>query len=98
MIYDHAQRCWVHECAPGADLDYGFDWAARGWLEPGETIVESSWVASPVVTLSRQQVLADIVTSTYAKIDRAGYTGTLTNTITTSEGRIDSRIIKLVCR
>jgi len=96
MIFDYAQDCWVANCAPGADLDYGFDWV--DWLETGETVTSSLWSAPPSVTLARAQLLGDVRTSTFAKIDRAGYTGKITNTITTSDGRTDSRSILLVCR
>lgn len=80
--------------APGADLDYGFDWKTNGWLATGETIETSTWTATTGITLSRQQN-ANGVTSVFAAGGSAGYTYTLTNTITTSLGRIDKRAIKL---
>lgn len=98
MIYDYGKKVWLADCAPGADLDYGFDWATQEWLEPGEYIVESSWSAPPSVVLTRPQILADTRTSTFARIDLAGYSGRITNTITTSDGRTDSRSILLSCK
>jgi len=98
LTYNHGLRCWVAECAPGSDLDYGFDWASRGWLEADETLVSSEWTATPVISLSRPQILADVRTSVYAKCERAGYSGSIVNTITTSAGRKDSRSILLICK
>lgn len=81
--------------APGANLDYSFDWSA--WLEEGETVTDSQWSATSGITLSRNQINDGSVTSTYAGGGVLNQTYILTNTITTSSGRIDSRIIRLKC-
>lgn len=88
--YDHA---------PGADLDYGFDWKTNGWLEPDETIASSTWSVQPAgITLSRLQIAEGNITSVFAAGGTNGRQYVLTNTITTSEGRTDSRTIRLHCR
>ncbi len=80
--------------APGANLDYGFDWKSNGWLATGETIETSTWLA-PGLTLTRQQE-SNGVTSVFAAGGKKGSTHKLTNTITTNQGRTDSRTITLV--
>lgn len=98
MQFDHAIGCWVAQHAPGAELDYGFDWLRLGWLDVDETVLTSEWSGPPIVTITREQIIADVITSCYAKIERAGYQAQLTNTITTTAGRTDSRTILLVCK
>lgn len=77
--------------APGADLDYGFDWQSNGWLAPGETIVASSWHAQGL-GISRDQT-SNGITSAFITGGRKGNSYRLTNTITTNQGRTDSRTI-----
>lgn len=85
--------------APGADLDYGFDWAENGYLEEGETVTNSAWSVQPAgITLTRQQIAQDVITSVFAAGGVQGRRYVLTNTITTSAGRIDSRTITLNCK
>lgn len=85
--------------APGADLDYGFDWRENKWLETGEIITQSAWTVQPEgITLTRQQIAQDAVTSVFAAGGVNGRQYVLTNTITTSEGRTDSRTIRLNCK
>lgn len=84
------------EHAPGADLDYSVDWSE--WLAEGETITESSWAAADGITVSRSQVTDDTVASAFAAGGVAGQQYVLTNTITTTAGRVDSRTITLHCR
>lgn len=81
--------------SPGANLDYSLDWS--NWLEDGETVTDSQWTATSGITLSRNQVTSGSLTSTYAGGGTLNGTYILTNTITTSSGRIDSRIIRLKC-
>lgn len=95
-----ARTGWTHEHAPGASLDYGFDWKSNGWLKPGEIITASEWAPAPAgIELSRAQLLeARGITSVFATGGVAGYQYRITNTITTSQGRKDSRSITLVCK
>lgn len=88
--YDHA---------PGADLDYGFDWRENGWLETGETVATSTWSVQPAgVTLSRQQIAQGAITSVFVAGGSNGRQYVLTNAIETNMGRVDSRTIRLSCK
>ena len=85
--------------APGADLDYGFDWRANGWLDIDETIQTSTWTVQPnSLLLSREQISQNAVTSVFAAGGLVGRQYLLTNTIATSKGRVDNRTILLNCR
>ena len=86
---------WIAH-SPGADLDYSVDWSA--WLAAGETIAESTWEAQQGITLSRQAVIGGTVASVFAAGGVAKQSYVLTNTITTSAGRTDSRTITLRCQ
>lgn len=79
--------------APGADLDYAVDWS--NWLATGETIQTSTWTAENGITLSRQSILDGKVAVAFAAGGIAKRRYTLTNTITTTAGRTDSRSITL---
>jgi hypothetical protein len=87
--------------APNSNLDYGFNWLARGWLDAGETITTSAWEATSGVTLSHQQNLLGI-TSVFVSGGTLGNIYKLVNTITTltSNGlsRTDSRTLILSCK
>lgn len=81
--------------APGAILDYGFNWSS--WLQAGETIVSSTWTIDPTLVLSSSQNVSG-VTSTFVNGGTLGSVYTLINTITTSNGRVDSRTMILNCQ
>lgn len=81
--------------APGAILDYAFNWVE--WLQQGETISTSTWVISPSLTLTSQQNVNG-VTSVFVNGGVVNKIYYLTNTITTSVGRTDSRTIVLSCQ
>lgn len=83
--------------AHGADLDYGFNWRANGYLEQGEIVTGSTWTISPTGTLTREQVINAETSSVFVAGLRLNTDYQLTNTITTSEGRTDSRTIQLSC-
>lgn len=83
--------------APGADLDYGFNWRGNGYLNTGETVTASAWAISPAGTLTRQQIINEEISSVFVAGLRLNTDYQLTNTITTSEGRTDSRTIHLSC-
>jgi len=87
------QKEFVH--APSAKLDYGFDWAL--WLQTGEHVVTSSWVVSSGLTPSSER-LQDDVTSLFVEGGVVNSSYDLTNNIITSDGRKDSRTIKLLCK
>jgi len=81
--------------APGAILDYGFNWSS--WLQAGETIVSSTWTIDPTLVLSSSQNVSG-VTSTFVNGGTLGSVYTLINTVTTSNGRVDSRALILSCQ
>ena len=86
-------REYIH--APLAKLDYGLDWSL--WLKDGETISTSTWTVEPTLTQSLSQILGG-VTSLFVEGGEVNKSYILTNTITTSTPRIDSRTIKLFCK
>lgn len=88
-------RRWTPH-SPGADLDYIENWSE--WLGDGETVEQSQWTATAGITLSRQTVLNGTHACVFAAGGVAGQVYELTNTITTSQGRIDSRTITLRCQ
>ena len=81
--------------APGAILDYAFNWTE--WLQQGETILTSAWVITPSLTLNNEQNQSG-VTSVFVNGGAVNKIYYLTNTITTSVGRTDSRTIVLSCQ
>jgi len=83
--------------APLASLDYGFDWASSGWLASGETIATSTWTVESPLVASLEQIAGGI-TSLFVTGGVAGNIYKITNTITTSLTRTDSRTIKLSCK
>lgn len=89
------EKEFIH--APSSKLDYGFDWKTLGWLETGETITSSSW-AIPSNLIKSDERNVNGVTSVMIDGGVSGTSYTITNTITTSNSRIDSRSIKLTCR
>lgn len=82
--------------APGANLDYSMDWGPA--LGPGETIFASEWTAEAGIVLTRDSVSQDKrVATVFAGGGVARQNYVLTNKITTSAGRVDSRTITLRC-
>ena len=80
---------------PGAKLDWNFDWEA--WLEEGETITASVFSVSSGLTL-----VSNTFTSSNSTVwlqgGRSGQVYKVTNTITTSLGRIDERSVTIRVR
>jgi len=86
--------------AVGSTLDYGLDWKSKGWLDIGELIATSTWVASSTdITLSLSQNIAGI-TSVFVTGGVVGTVYKITNTIVTDAAnpRTDSRTITLSCK
>lgn len=83
--------------SPNPKLDFGIDWKSKGWLESTETIVSSVWVVDTPLTKSDEQVVNGVA-SVFVEGGEVGKTYALTNTVTTSKGRRDSRTIKLFCK
>ncbi len=66
----------------GDQLDWGFDWVAKGWLDTGELIVSSSWSASTGITILTSSNTTT-TTTIWLSGGTAGETYVLTNTVTT---------------
>ncbi len=75
-----------------AVLDYAFDWSE--WLSASEEIADSEIIASPGITVD-----SDSFTTTRASVWLSGGTAgqpyTITNRITTNQGRVDDRTITI---
>jgi hypothetical protein len=85
------------EYSPNPKLDFGIDWKSKGWLEVDETITQSDWIVDAPLVKSNEQVVNGVA-SLFVEGGEKDKTYVLTNTVTTSKGRRDSRIIKLFCR
>lgn len=81
--------------APGANLDYSFDWSL--WLEPGDYIITSTWT-SPNLTLTFPSLSNGMISATFAGGGVVNNIYPLTNSIVTSQGKIDSRTMYLSCK
>lgn len=75
-----------------SEVDYGFDWS--DWLPIDDTIVSSSWASTPNLPLVRPYASGNI-TSNFVSSAILNTKYVVTNTITTLQGRIVSRSIKL---
>lgn len=73
---------------PDATLDYGFDWS--DWLADGEVISDSDWTVTEGIT-EDSATLTTTQTMIWLSGGTEGTRYTITNTITTSAGRIDDR-------
>lgn len=81
-----------YEHSPLAKLDYGFNWSS--WLVSGETITVSDWTVDVGLTPTTPQING-ATTSVFVEGGVVGGNYNLTNTITTSAGRRDSRTLKI---
>lgn len=75
---------------PDATLDYQIDWG--DWLVTGDSIVGSAWSVSGA-TIEDDTQFADTSATVWVSGGTVGMPIYLTNTITTSEGRIDQRTL-----
>jgi hypothetical protein len=85
----------AYQADPSAVLDYTVDWAA--WLATSETISASTWVVAAGIT---QTTPAPSFTTTTTTIWLTGGTVgteyTITNHVTTNQGRQDDRSFTVV--
>lgn len=90
--------------AVGAVLDYSFNWGTASdnhvpWLETDDSITSSVWTSTPVgLTLTQAAVLTGGITVVFVAGGRDGVDYDLKNTVTTAQGRSDSRTMTLQCR
>jgi len=81
--------------SPGAALDYGLQWS--GWLAAGETITASGWAVTSPLALTGPMIAGSTTSTFVSGSSVVGSEYILTNTITTSSGRTDSRSLRLLC-
>jgi hypothetical protein len=80
---------------PDAKLDYGFDWSL--WLQTGETISASIWtIPSELTKISDSFSSNETIVWLQGGENKKTYT--IANKITTNQGRIDERSIRIVLR
>jgi hypothetical protein len=79
---------------PSAVLDYAIDWTA--WLAEGETIYASTWtIPTGITQTTPAPSIAAGVTTVWISGGTVGTIYTVTNHITTSQGRQDDRSFEL---
>lgn len=74
---------------PQAVLDYGTNWAA--WLTDAETIVASTWEVTPAGLTVDSDTFDPTLTTIWLSGGEVGVRYSVTNHITTSQGRQDDR-------
>lgn len=80
---------------PDSIIDYGIDWS--NWLTDGETIVTSSWPdLGDLVSVSESNTAT--ATAIFISGGVLGATYTLTNRITTNQGRTEDRSMYISCQ
>lgn len=78
---------------PTAVLDYWMDWGA--WLVPGESLLTSTWTTTGTPVLSLPAILGSL-TQVWVSGGTRGEALTLSNRVTSSEGREDERSLSLL--
>jgi hypothetical protein len=90
---------------PQANLDYSIDWdhnvagaaSGTGYLGASETISSSSWSVSPSGLTVGSTANDGKKTTVWLSSGSAGTNYSVTNTITTSQGRTDERSFDVEC-
>lgn len=85
----------VFEHAPGANLEYSVDWAAS--LKTDDTIESSTWDVPDGMELGAVGNTG-LVTTAWVSGGTVQQTYDIVNTITSAQGVVDSRLIKLLVR
>lgn len=80
---------------PNADLDYSVDWTE--WMYTDDTINASTWTITPTGPTLTNSTFDDTTTTVWVDGGTGNVTYTLTNHITTADGREDDRSILLSC-
>jgi len=80
---------------PDAILDYSNDWSS--WLVTGDTIASSQWLPASGITIDNDS-LTTTLTTVWLSGGTTGSRYSLTNRITTAQGRTDDRTIVIVVR
>jgi hypothetical protein len=85
---------------PDDILDYGFDWGTK-WLSTSETISTSTWIASAGITVgtgtngAQAPTNTTTVTTVWLLGGAAGTPYSVTNRITTNQGRTVDRTMTI---
>jgi hypothetical protein len=79
---------------PDAVLDFGLDWS--DWLESADVIAASAWTSTPIGLTLASESFDDTKAVVWCSGGLPGTTYTLTNRITTDDGRTDDRSIEVV--
>lgn len=77
---------------PDSVLDYAFDWS--DWLSASEEITGSDIISSPGITVDSSSNTSEVVT-VWLSGGTAGQPYTVTNRITTNQGRTDDRTMTI---
>ncbi len=84
---------------PDAIQDYGIDWAGKGWLPAGVTIVTSIWRDPvPAGIVKGAEAKTDTTTTVVLSAGEDGQDYVLTNHVELSNGKKDDRSIKIAVR
>lgn len=79
---------------PSASIDFTINWAK--WLADGDAIAESEWdIPDGLTEVEEKRDHTDTTTTVWLQGGVAGEEYPVTNTITTSQGRVDQRTIFL---
>jgi hypothetical protein len=79
--------------SPSDNRDYSFDWSLV--LQSGENISTSTWAATAGVTVGATTFTGSVTTA-WVSGGSSGTTYTVTNTMTTSQGRTLARAFRLI--
>lgn len=82
---------WIKD--PTADLDYEIDWSQ--WLRSGDTLTSSTWVISPTGLTQQSAYSSPTSTTIWLTGGTVGISYTVTNRITTAQGRDDERSLTI---
>ena len=94
-LFAPTESSFTAEQNVGSTLDYGLDWSDFLASRPGDAIAVSAWEAQePGITLARSAFSGN-VTTVWLSGGAGGQWYTLQNTITTADGRCDSRLCLL---
>jgi len=77
----------------GGVLDYAFNWSDV--IQPTETISTSNWVMSSLDLTLISQSLSGVISTAFISGGRDNYYYTLTNTVSTDQGRTWERVMNL---
>lgn len=88
----------VFEKEASAKLDYAMSWAA--YLATGDSVATGVWTASAGITVSSSPApsMTDNVATVWLEGGTAGATYYIVCSITTVDGRIDARAIKIIVK